>query len=124
MSTTAETVFDAVSESLKPSFASSLDPALVKQVSDAFAVFESPENGAVDVREVGTIIRSLGNLPLPFIQVTIDELTHWQWNIKGCCPSEAELQQLVTAMEGNSTDHFVSLEKFVPVVCGILQQKR
>jgi Ca2+-binding EF-hand superfamily protein len=66
MSTTTETVFDAVSESFKPSFASSLDPALVKQVSDAFAVFESPENGAVDVREVGTIIRSLGNLPLPF----------------------------------------------------------
>jgi Ca2+-binding EF-hand superfamily protein len=78
MSTNTETVFDAVSESLKPSFASSLDPALVKQVSDAFAVFESPENGAVDVREVGTIIRSLGNLPLPFIQVSIDKLANWQ----------------------------------------------
>ena len=42
----------------------------------------------------------------------------------GCCPSESELQQLVTAMEGESTNHFVTIEKFVPVVCGILQQKR
>lgn len=43
---------------------------------------------------------------------------------KGCCPSESELQQLVTAMEGDGTNQYVSLQKFVPTVSAILQQKR
>ncbi len=53
-------VFDTISESLKQNYSAALDPVLVKQVSDAFAVFESQESSSVDVREVGTIIRSLG----------------------------------------------------------------
>ncbi|EFX86400.1 hypothetical protein DAPPUDRAFT_35746, partial [Daphnia pulex] len=72
-----------------------------KLATEAFLVFDALNNESVDVREVGTIIRSLG-----------------------CCPSESELQHLVTAMEGEGTTQFVTLQKFAPTVSGILQQKR
>ena len=42
----------------------------------------------------------------------------------GCYPSESELQHLVSEMEGEGTTPLVTLQKFVPPVCGILQQKR
>ena len=37
-----------------------LENGLIKQVTEAFSVFDAENTGAVDVREVGTIIRSLG----------------------------------------------------------------
>ena len=43
------------------------------KISDAFDIFDHEKNKTVDVREVGTVIRSLG-----------------------CCPSEAELHDLLT----------------------------
>lgn len=35
---------------------------IVKQVTEAFLTFDLEKNETVDVREVGTIIRSLGRL--------------------------------------------------------------
>jgi len=78
-----------------------MDCPIVKQVTEAFLVFDLERNETVDVREVGTIIRSLG-----------------------CYPSESELQHLVSEMEGEGTTPLVTLQKFVQPVCGILQQKR
>lgn len=38
-----------------------MDCPIVKQVTEAFLVFDLERKETVDVREVGTIIRSLGN---------------------------------------------------------------
>ena len=56
--------------------ADTLAPELRQKVQDAFRVFDHENNNTVDVREIGTIIRSLG-----------------------FCPSEAELQDLLRDME-------------------------
>ena len=53
-----------------------LTPELRLKVHEAFRVFDHENNNTVDVREVGTIIRSLG-----------------------FCPSEAELQEVLRDME-------------------------
>ena len=53
-----------------------LTPELRTKVHEAFRVFDHENNNTVDVREVGTIIRSLG-----------------------FCPSEAELQEVLRDME-------------------------
>ncbi|KAK4002070.1 dynein regulatory complex protein 8 [Daphnia magna] len=80
---------------------SSMECPFNKLATEAFLVFDEANNETVDVREVGTIIRSLG-----------------------CCPSESELQHLVSAMEEDGTTQFVTLQKFVPTVSSVLQQKR
>ena len=54
----------------------SLAPEVRQKISDAFRVFDHENNNTVDVREIGTIIRSLG-----------------------FCPSEAELQEVLRDME-------------------------
>ena len=56
--------------------ADTLAPELRQKVQDAFRVFDHENNNTVDVREIGTIIRSLG-----------------------FCPSEAELQDVLRDME-------------------------
>ena len=38
-----------------------LNPEVQKKVLDAFEVFDHEQNKTVDAREIGTIIRSLGN---------------------------------------------------------------
>ena len=53
-----------------------LTPELRQKVHDAFRVFDHENNNTVDVREIGTIIRSLG-----------------------FCPSESELQEVLRDME-------------------------
>ena len=47
-----------------------LDPNLVKQVTEAFLIFDSQNNGALDVREVGTILRSLGKFILHYSKLS------------------------------------------------------
>ena len=39
-----------------------LNPEVQKKVLDAFEVFDHEQNKTVDAREIGTIIRSLGNI--------------------------------------------------------------
>lgn len=93
-----------------------------KQATEAFLVFDSEKTETVDVREVGTIIRSLGKMLL-FCRVRKLPKRAFPMT-KGCCPSESELQHLVTSMEGEGTHGLVRLQKFVPIVSGVLQQKR
>lgn len=104
----------------------------VKLATEAFLVFDATNNESVDVREVGTIIRSLGEYGFLCYICTTPELSrpsnerHLMKTtiLEGCCPSESELQHLVTAMEGDGTTQFIPLQKFAPTVSGILQQKR
>lgn len=42
------------------SSASSMECPFVKQATEAFLVFDAASNESVDVREVGTVLRSLG----------------------------------------------------------------
>ena len=65
--------------------ADTLAPELRQKVQDAFRVFDHENNNTVDVREIGTIIRSLG-----------------------FCPSEAELQDLLHPGKGSLKKKHIS----------------
>ncbi|XP_063980680.1 dynein regulatory complex protein 8-like isoform X2 [Diachasmimorpha longicaudata] len=68
----------------------SLEPSLLeKRISDAFDVFDNARSHEVDVRELGTIIRSLG-----------------------CVMSEAELQEIQVQVE-DVENNCVTQERFV-----------
>ncbi|XP_063236168.1 dynein regulatory complex protein 8-like isoform X2 [Bacillus rossius redtenbacheri] len=74
---------------------------LEKRIIEAFEVFDHSSTKTVDVREVGTIIRSLG-----------------------CCPTEAEIQEILVAVEDQETSGSVQLKKFLPVMTQIIQENR
>ena len=48
-----------------------LNPEVQKKVLDAFEVFDHEQNKTVDAREIGTIIRSLGNVISCYIVLAI-----------------------------------------------------
>ncbi|XP_012666204.1 EF-hand calcium-binding domain-containing protein 2 [Otolemur garnettii] len=72
-----------------------------KKIKDAFEVFDHETNNTVDVREIGTIIRSLG-----------------------CCPSEGELQDLIAEVEEEEPTGYIRYEKFLPVMTSVLLERR
>ncbi|XP_042301063.1 dynein regulatory complex protein 8 isoform X1 [Sceloporus undulatus] len=72
-----------------------------KKITDAFEVFDHECNKTVDVREIGTIIRSLG-----------------------CCPSEGELHDLLAEVEEEEPTGFIRLEKFLPMMTRVLMERR
>uniref|UniRef100_A0A6I8N6B6 EF-hand calcium binding domain 2 n=1 Tax=Ornithorhynchus anatinus TaxID=9258 RepID=A0A6I8N6B6_ORNAN len=72
-----------------------------KKIKDAFEVFQHETNNTVDVREIGTIIRSLG-----------------------CCPSEGELHDLIAEVEEDEPTGYIHLEKFISMVTKVLMEKR
>ncbi|KAK7152689.1 hypothetical protein R3I93_010798 [Phoxinus phoxinus] len=72
-----------------------------KRISNAFDVFDHESNKTVDVREIGTIIRSLG-----------------------CFPSEAELHDVIAELEEEEPTGFVRYEKFLPTVTKILLERK
>ncbi|XP_075213776.1 dynein regulatory complex protein 8 [Lycorma delicatula] len=72
---------------------------LEKRIVEAFEVFDHGGDKTVDVREVGTILRSLG-----------------------CCPSEAEVQELIVRVEDQETSGSVHLAHFLPVVTQIITE--
>ncbi|XP_058165381.1 dynein regulatory complex protein 8 isoform X3 [Dasypus novemcinctus] len=72
-----------------------------KKIRDAFEVFDHESNNTVDVREIGTIIRSLG-----------------------CCPSEGELHDLIAEVEEEEPTGYIRLEKFLPVMTEILLERK
>lgn len=74
---------------------------LERRIADAFEVFDHAGNKTVDVREVGTIVRSLG-----------------------CCPSEAEVQEMLVAMEDPATPGNVHLIKFLPYVSQLITEHK
>jgi len=77
------------------------DPAVrerKKRIKDAFKVFDEENNDIADVREVGTIMRSLG-----------------------INPTEKELHGMLAQMEEDEPTGFVKYEKFEPVVLKCIQ---
>ncbi|TRY98441.1 hypothetical protein DNTS_017498 [Danionella cerebrum] len=72
-----------------------------KRISNAFDVFDHENNKTVDVREIGTIIRSLG-----------------------CFPSEAELHDIIAELEEEEPTGFVCYEKFLPAMTKILLERK
>ncbi|XP_066500950.1 dynein regulatory complex protein 8 isoform X2 [Hoplias malabaricus] len=74
---------------------------LQKRITSAFEVFDHECNHTVDVREVGTIIRSLG-----------------------CFPTEAELHDVIAEIEEEEPTGFVRFEKFLPTMTRLLLEHR
>ncbi|XP_074078952.1 dynein regulatory complex protein 8 isoform X1 [Macrotis lagotis] len=72
-----------------------------KKIKEAFEVFDHESNDTVDVREIGTIIRSLG-----------------------CCPSEGELHDLIAEVEEEEPSGYIRLEKFLPMMVTVLLERR
>ncbi|XP_010185082.1 PREDICTED: EF-hand calcium-binding domain-containing protein 2, partial [Mesitornis unicolor] len=64
-----------------------------KKIIEAFEVFDHEGSKTVDVRDIGSIIRSLG-----------------------CFPTEAELHKLIAKVEEEESPGYVNLEKFLPVM--------
>ncbi|XP_056111788.1 dynein regulatory complex protein 8 [Rhinichthys klamathensis goyatoka] len=72
-----------------------------KRIRNAFDVFDHESNKTVDVREIGTIIRSLG-----------------------CFPSEAELHDVIAELEEEEPTGFVRYEKFLPTMTKIMLERK
>ncbi|XP_013145572.1 PREDICTED: EF-hand calcium-binding domain-containing protein 2 isoform X2 [Papilio polytes] len=68
---------------------------------EAFEVFDHSGKQVVDVREIGTILRSLG-----------------------CCPTEAEVQEVILATENKEATGNVPLINFLPYMCKALIEHR
>ena len=71
------------------------------KIQDAFRVFDHENNNTVDVREIGTIIRSLG-----------------------FGPSESELQEILRDMEDPQQMGYIQFERFYPVMSKIITQHK
>merc|ERR1712139_763002 len=72
---------------------------LKKRIKKAFKVFDEDNNNITDVREVGTIMRSLG-----------------------VNPTEKELHGMLAQMEEDEPTGFVKYEKFEPVVVKAIEE--
>ncbi|XP_029438862.1 dynein regulatory complex protein 8 isoform X2 [Rhinatrema bivittatum] len=81
--------------------AEALVAELHKKITDAFEVFDHENNKVVDVREIGTIIRSLG-----------------------CCPSEGELHDMIAEVEDEEPTGYIRFEKFLPMMTRVLLERR
>merc|ERR1712061_139814 len=78
-----------------------LSTELHTKVVEAFEVFDHENNKTVDVREVGTIVRSLGH-----------------------CPSESQLQEVIGEMEDPEQMGYIHLDRFLPVMSRIILQQK
>ena len=74
-----------------PISSDSLSIEIRQKIQDAFRVFDHENNNTVDVREIGTIIRSLG-----------------------FCPSESELQEILRDMEDPQQMGYIQYDRFYP----------
>ncbi|XP_048830511.1 dynein regulatory complex protein 8 isoform X1 [Brienomyrus brachyistius] len=72
-----------------------------KKITDAFEVFDHEFNKTVDIREIGTIIRSLG-----------------------CFPSEGELHDIIAEVEEEEPTGYIHFEKFLPVMTKVLMERK
>ncbi|KAK7913359.1 hypothetical protein WMY93_013570 [Mugilogobius chulae] len=71
-----------------------------KKIKAAFKAFDHEANDTVDVREIGTIIFSLG-----------------------CFPCQAELHDFIAEVEEDHTG-YIHLEKFLPAMTKVLLEKK
>ncbi|XP_046400571.1 dynein regulatory complex protein 8-like [Ischnura elegans] len=74
---------------------------LEKRIVEAFDVFDHGGSKTVDVREVGTILRALG-----------------------CCPTEADIQEIIIQVEDQETSGSVRLDRFLPFVSQLIQENK
>ena len=74
---------------------------VTQKIQDAFRVFDHENNNTVDVREIGTIIRSLG-----------------------FGPSESELQEILRDMEDPQQMGYIQFDRFYPVMTKIITQHK
>ncbi|KAE8601782.1 hypothetical protein XENTR_v10013793 [Xenopus tropicalis] len=81
--------------------AESLVTDLQKKITEAFEVFDHECNKTVDVREIGTIIRSLE-----------------------CCPTEGELHDMIAEVEEEEPTGYIRFEKFLPMMTKALMERR
>ncbi|XP_002740446.1 dynein regulatory complex protein 8-like [Saccoglossus kowalevskii] len=81
--------------------AESLLADIQKKVNEAFDIFDHESNKTVDVREVGTIIRSLG-----------------------CCPTEGELHDLLAEMEEEEPTGYIRYDRFLPIMTNVLMERK
>ncbi|XP_077479942.1 dynein regulatory complex protein 8 isoform X2 [Stigmatopora argus] len=73
---------------------------LEKKIRAAFEAFDYQANGTVDVREIGTIIYSLGRFP-----------------------SQADLHNFIAEVEEDQTG-YIHLDRFLPAMTGILVEHK
>ncbi|XP_067681150.1 dynein regulatory complex protein 8-like [Haliotis asinina] len=81
--------------------ADSLLQDIQKKITEAFDIFDHESNKTVDVREVGTIVRSLN-----------------------CCPSEAELHDMLAEIEEEEPTGYIRFEKFLPMMTKVMMERR
>ena len=81
--------------------AESMLAEIEKRITEAFEIFDHENNKTVDVREIGTIVRSLG-----------------------CCPSEGELHDMLAEIEEEEPTGYIRFEKFLPMMTRILMERR
>lgn len=74
---------------------------LDRRIAEAFEIFDHAGNGTVDIREIGTIVRSLG-----------------------CVPSEAELQEILVATEYPEATGCIYLSAFLPHMAQLITEHR
>ncbi|XP_041985829.1 dynein regulatory complex protein 8 isoform X2 [Aricia agestis] len=74
---------------------------LEKRIIEAFEVFDHSGKQVVDVREIGTILRSLG-----------------------CCPTEAEVQEVILGTENKEATGNVPLTNFLPYMTKAMIEHR
>lgn len=74
---------------------------LEQRIIEGFEVFDHSGKQVVDVREIGTILRSLG-----------------------CCPTEAEIQEVILATENKEATGNVPLANFLPFMCKVMIEHR
>ncbi|EDQ89010.1 uncharacterized protein MONBRDRAFT_37236 [Monosiga brevicollis MX1] len=70
-------------------------------IASAFKVFDHQSDNSIDVRELGTVVRSLG-----------------------CVPSEVELREIILECEEEEPTGFITYERFEPVMTRILEKKQ
>ncbi|KAM3876955.1 uncharacterized protein ACN63O_011810 [Diretmus argenteus] len=72
-----------------------------KKISEAFEAFDHESNKTVDVREIGTIIRSLG-----------------------CFPTEAELHDIIAEVRTEDHTGYIQFERFLPTMTKVLLERK
>ncbi|XP_035690792.1 dynein regulatory complex protein 8-like isoform X1 [Branchiostoma floridae] len=72
-----------------------------KKITEAFDIFDHESNKTVDVREIGTIIRSLG-----------------------CCPTEGELHDMLAEIEEEEPTGYIRFDKFLQMMTHVMLERR
>ncbi|CBY30457.1 unnamed protein product [Oikopleura dioica] len=91
----------AKSEGGESAEAAILAQEIEKRITEAFLVFDTQANRQADVREIGTIVRSLGLVP-----------------------TEAEVNELISETEDETASGFVRLDRLLPVLTQCILEKR